>query len=117
MQKFLVLFTAPVAVLEDWMKQEETFRKEEEAKMKRAWDVWMGEHKALFTGGVAGAGKTKQVTKDGVTDTKNAIMMYALIEAESHDVAATAFVEHPHFGIPQAAIEIMPLHFLPGFEE
>lgn len=116
MQKFLVLYLAPVAVLEEWMKQDEALRKESEAKMKTDWDEWVAAHASLLTGPTAGVGKTKRVTQGGVEDVKNAIMMSSIIEAESHDAAAAAFSNHPHFGIPEAWIEVMPLRYLPGME-
>ncbi|HKU87622.1 MAG TPA: hypothetical protein VJV77_14905 [Casimicrobiaceae bacterium] len=41
-------------------------------------------------------------------------MLYSIVEAESLDAAAKAFQDHPHFGIPQASIDVMPLSSLPG---
>ena len=43
-------------------------------------------------------------------------MPYAIVDAESHDAAARAFEGHPHFGIPQASIEVMQLSPLSGTE-
>ena len=40
-------------------------------------------------------------------------MLYAIVQAESHDAAAAAFKGHPHLQIPEAAIEIMELNALP----
>jgi hypothetical protein len=42
-----------------------------------------------------------------VRQIKNDIMLYALIEAASHEAAAAAFEKHPHLQIPQATIEVM----------
>ncbi len=44
-------------------------------------------------------------------------MLYAIVEADSHDAAAKSFVGHPHLGIPEASIEIMEIHPLPGMAE
>lgn len=115
MKKFLVLYLAPAARLEEWMKTPEEVRKPEEAKMKAAWDAWMKEHGSLLKE-TAGAGGTKRVTKEGVTDTKNDVMLFSIAEAESHEELAKAFENHPHFGIPEASIDIMPLNYLPGME-
>ena len=115
MKKFLVLYLAPVAMIEEWMKKPEAERKEEEGKMKGEWDVWAKEHAGALKE-TAGAGKTKRVTKDGVTDTKNDLMLFSIVEAESHEAAAKMFEGHPHFGIPEARIEIMPVNYLPGME-
>jgi len=54
-------------------------------------------------------GKTKHITADGITDIKNDLNWYLVIEAESHDAAAKLFVAHPHLDIPQAYIEVMEI--------
>ena len=115
MTKFLVLYLAPAAVLAEWMQKPEEERKADEAKMKTEWDAWMQAHKS-FIKETAGAGKTKKVTKEGVTDTRNDIMLYSLVEGESVEAVAQMFQDHPHFGIPQASIEIMPASYLPATE-
>jgi hypothetical protein len=114
MQKFIVLYMAPVASLEEWMKLDPEVRKTDEEKMKKEWGAWMQKYGALFTGGMtAGTGKTKRVTADGVSDVKNEVMLYSIIQAESHEVAAAAFTNHPHFGIPGGWIDVMPINVLP----
>lgn len=115
MKKFLVLYLAPAAVLEEWMKKPVEERKEEEEKMKAQWDAWMKDHAGSMKE-TAGAGKTKRVSKVGVADTKNDIMLFSIVEAESHEAAAKMFESHPHFGIPGSSIEIMPINYLPGME-
>jgi hypothetical protein len=112
MKKFLVLYLAPVSVIEEWMKKSPEERKGEEATMKAEWDAWMKEHSASVKE-TAGAGKTKRVTKEGTSDTKNDIMLFSLVEAESLEAVATMFENHPHLGIPHASIEIMPVNYLP----
>ncbi len=109
MQKFLVVYLAPIEGMEEWMKIDPEKRKAEEDKMKADWDQWMDRHKEKFTEETTAIGKTKRVTKDGVVDTKNNMMMYSIVEAQSHDEAAALFIDHPHFGIPDATIEIMPV--------
>ena len=98
------------------MKTDEGTRKAAEAKMKGEWDAWVNAHKEVQSGMTAGVGKTKKVTAEGVVDTKNDIMISSMIDAESHEAAAALFVGHPHFGIPGASIEVMPLKMLPGAE-
>lgn len=114
MQKFIVLYMAPAASLEEWMKQPEELRKVDEERMKLEWDAWVTAHKDMFTGMTAGAGKTKRVTDGSVAEVKNDVMMFSIVEATSHDVVAEVFKQHPHFGIPGAWIDIMPAHELPG---
>ncbi|MEP6701567.1 MAG: hypothetical protein ABJB04_01170 [Betaproteobacteria bacterium] len=113
MKKFLVLYLAPVAVVDEWKKKPEAERKGEEEKMMGEWKQWMSAHAKDFADLGAGAGKTKRVTAQGAADARNDVMMYALVQAESHDAAAKLFVDHPHFQIPQASIEVMEINALP----
>lgn len=107
MKEFIVLYLAPTKALEDWAKTDEATRKPAEEKMRSDWNTWMAAH-ANALEKTAGLGKTKRVTKEGVMDSKNEIMLYSTVKAESLDAAADLFKDHPHFGIPGAWIEVMP---------
>lgn len=104
----MAVYMMPSAGLDEWMKKPEAERKAEEGKMKEEWDAWMASHKAAV-GETAGVGKPKRVTKEGTTDARNDLMMYSFVEAESPEAAAKLFEGHPHFGIPGASIEVMPV--------
>jgi predicted RecB family nuclease len=110
MKKFLVLFLTPVSVLDKWMETPEAERKEMEGKMKVEWESWMAAHKDAIVETPSGAGKTQTVSTNGVADTRNDVMMYAVVQAESHDAASGMFVGHPHLQIPQATIEVMVIN-------
>jgi hypothetical protein len=114
MKKFLVLYLAPSSVLADWAKTDPTQRKAAEEKMQAEWQRWMKAHERLLTDKGAGVGKTKRVTAKGLSDAKNDIMLYAIVEAETQDAAAKAFQDHPHLQIPEASIEIMALNPMSG---
>lgn len=115
MKKFLALYLTPVSVLEGWMNVPEEQRKAEEAKMQKEWGEWMVKYGSMVKE-TTGAGKTKRVTKDGATDVKNEVMLYSIIEAESHEEAAEIFQNHPHLGIPEASIDVMFANPLPGMK-
>ena len=108
LKKFLVLYLVPADVLAGWAKTDPATRKAAEQKMQSDWQRWMGDHAKMITLTEA-AGKTKVVTSAGGGDIKNAIMLYSIVEAENHDIAAKAFADHPHLTIPQASIEVMEL--------
>jgi hypothetical protein len=109
-KKFLILYLAPASVVEDWKKTPADKRKAAEAKMQQEWKDWTGKNKAMFVDVGAGAGKTKRVTQGAITDTRNDIMLYSIVQAESQDAAAQFFSSHPHLQIPQASIEVVDLH-------
>ncbi len=107
--KFFVTYQMPHAGLDDWMKLPEAERKAQEVQMQSDWNAWMAEHKAVISE-TAGVGKPKRVTSGGVEDSRNDIMMYSFVEAESLEAAADMFKNHPHFGIPGGWIEVMPVN-------
>jgi len=109
MAKFLVLYLAPVAVVDEWMKTPPEKRKDEEEKMMTEWNKWTSEHAKKFADGGAGVGRPKRVDASGITDTRNDLMLYAIVNADSHDAAAKLFRSHPHLQIPQSSIEVMAL--------
>jgi hypothetical protein len=82
--------------------------------MQSEWKKWMSDHSKMFADTGAGVGKTKRITGQGTVDTKNDIMLYAIVEAESHDAAASTFKDHPHLQIPQSSIEVMEINPLHG---
>ena len=74
----------------------------------------MSDHAKMLVDKGAGVGKTKRVTAQGTSDTRNDIMLYAFVEADSHDAAAKTFEGHPHLQIPQSSIEVMEINPLSG---
>ena len=114
MKKFLVTYLAPHSVVDDWKKTEPEKRKAAEEKMQGEWRRWMGDHAAMLADKGAGVGRTKRVTSQGTADARNDIMLYAIVEAETHEAAARAFEGHPHLQIPHSSIEVMEIHPLTG---
>jgi hypothetical protein len=106
LKKFLVLYLVPVDVLAGWAKTDPAIRKPAEEKMQAEWGRWTGQHAKMITLTEA-AGKTKAVTAAGIGDIKNEIMLYSIVEADTHDSAAKAFASHPHLTIPQSSIQVM----------
>ena len=75
----------------------------------KQWADWEQANAASFadTGGMVG--KTKRVTKDGISDAQNVFCGYVVVQAETIEVAARLFANHPHFTIfPGDGVDIMP---------
>jgi hypothetical protein len=106
LKKFLVLYLTPADVLASWAKTDPAVKKAAEEKMRGEWQRWMSDHAKMITITEA-AGKTKEVAAAGIADTKNDVMLYSIVEAENHDIAAKAFANHPHLQIPQSSIQVM----------
>lgn len=105
--KFFVTYQIPYMELDNWMKLPTEERKVQETQMQSEWSTWMAEHKGVVTE-ITGVGKPKCIAASGISDARNDLMMYSFVEAESLEVAAEVFKDHPHFGIPNSWIEVMP---------
>jgi hypothetical protein len=113
LKKFLALYLIPAPVVQEWSKTDPATRKASEEKMHGEWNTWMSAHAKMITSTDVG-GKTKLVTTNGVSDTKNDIFLYSVVEADSHEAAAKAFENHPHLQIPQSSIQVMEIKAMGG---
>lgn len=104
--RFMALYLIPTSVIDDWMATDPSDRKAAETKMMHEWEVWVAAHSASILSTEA-AGKTKSVSSSGLADTRNDIVMYSIVVAESQEAAAKMFEGHPHLQIPQSSIQIM----------
>ncbi|MBM3272350.1 hypothetical protein FJY94_03710 [Candidatus Kaiserbacteria bacterium] len=106
MKNFTVLYSAPIATIDEWMKTPEAERKEAEAKMMQEWNDWQAAHKDAILNTIS-LGRNTRVTKEGAAEMRNDLMLSSYVQAESAEAAAELFKDHPHFGIPGATIDIM----------
>ena len=80
-----------------------------------AWQKWMEDNAPVIVDTGGPLGKTKSIDGSRVSDTSNALTGYVILAADSHDVAAALFENHPHFAIfPGDAVEVMPVMPMPG---
>ena len=108
MKKFLAIYLGSASGMAEWKKLDEAKRKQREAAGMEAWNKWgTVNQKAIVDQGTP-LGKTKLISKQGVSDTKNEITAYTIVQAESHEAAAKLFENHPHFTIfPGESVEVM----------
>lgn len=104
----MVMYLAPAATMAEWMQKPESERKDEEAKMMAEWKVWTAAHQGMIKETMA-TGKNVRVSQDTAVATPNDVMLYSIVEGESADAVAESLKGHPHFGIPGATIDVMPL--------
>jgi hypothetical protein len=112
MKKFMAIYMASGADFERMMKNSTP---EQRSKGMEAWMKWMNENKAFILEGGAPLGKTKRADATGVSDTKNNIGGYSIVQAETHEAATKLFgKDHPHLQMPGAWVEILEIMPLPG---
>jgi hypothetical protein len=109
-KKFLAIYigSQESAAFKQWNAMGEEKRKERQREGMDAWMRWGSDHEQSIVEGGGPLGKTKRAGADGVSDTKNLMTGYVIVEAESHAAAAQMFANHPHFSIfPGESVEIM----------
>jgi hypothetical protein len=108
MKKFFVLFCIPAAAIQDWIKNvDEATRTKQSNEMMESWKQWIAAHESVILDKGLPLGKTKRIMTEGITDVKNDLNWYLVVQAESHDAAAEMFKDHPHLHIPTSYIEVM----------
>jgi len=117
MKKFLAIYIGTSAALEksQWNELDDKTRKAREAAGIEAWMKWGADHANAIVEQGSPLGKTKRTSPEGITNIKNVMTGYVVIQAESHEAAAKLFDNHPHFTIfPGDSVEIMECLPLPG---
>jgi hypothetical protein len=116
MKKFVAIYIGTATALEkaQWNQMDEAKRKSREAEGMKAWIEWGKKHAAAIVDQGTPLGKTKRASPEGLSDIKNVMVGYVIIQAESHEAAARMFEGHPHFTIfPGDSVEIMECLPLP----
>jgi hypothetical protein len=116
MKKFLAVYlgTMDDEKFQAFMSMPEADRKKIESTGMAAWGKWAQDHASHILDNGGPLGKTKKADVSGVSDTKNALSGYAVVQAESHDEAAKMFENHPHFTIfPGTSVEIVEILPMP----
>ncbi len=107
MKKYLAIFLGPPEAMDKWQQMPEAERKAKEKEGMTAWMKWSEDHKKDIVDG-SPLGKTKRVDKNGISDVRNEMGAWTVVEAESQEEAAKMFLNHPHFMIfPGDRIEVM----------
>jgi len=110
MKRFLAIYlgSSESAAWKRWHAMPKAERAKRERSGMEAWIGWGEQHAASIVDQGTPLGKTKGVDSGGVSDAKNAICGYVIVEAESHEAAARMFLDHPHFSaFPGQSVEII----------
>ena len=114
MKKFLAIYTGSLASRREWEALSEDKRRDREKAGTDAWMKWVQSNKEVIVDSGAPLGKTKEISRGGIADTRNAMAAYTIVQAPSHEEAARLFEKHPHFTIfPGEGVEVMECLPLP----
>jgi hypothetical protein len=117
MKRFLAIYIGTATAMDKskWNQLPAAERSRREAAGMKAWMDWGDKHAGAIVDHGTPLGKTKRASADGIADTKNTMVGYVIVQAESHEAAAKLFEQHPHFSIfPGDSVEIMECLPLPG---
>ena len=115
MKKFLAVYMGSASTIEEWRRLDQDKRAQKEKAGKAAWGEWVTANQKAIVDGGSPLGKTKRTSAQGVSDTRNEIAAYTIVQADSHESAAKMFENHPHFKIfPGHSVEIMECLPMPG---
>jgi len=117
MKQFMAVFlgssTSPR--MKEWNAMDEKTRKSTEQEGIKAWGNWVEKNKKNIVYMGSPLGKTKMINANGVSDYKNMLTAFTVVQAENHQAAAEIFVNHPHFSIfPGDSVEVMECLPIPG---
>lgn len=110
MKKFLVLYRASAAAFE----QMKTATPEQRKAGMEGWMTWSKKAASSIVDMGAPLGKSLRVTEGASAPIANDLGGYSILQAESKEALATTLKGHPHFMMPDGAIEIIEVMPIPG---
>ncbi len=115
MKNYLAVFLGSPEAMANYMTMDPEKRKENDKRGMEGWMKWATDNKASILNMGSPLGKTKRIDKNGVSDTKNEMGAWTVVQAESQEEAAKLFLNHPHFMIfPGERVEVMECLPIPG---
>lgn len=116
MKKFLAVYIGTPASFEQYQQNvPPEQRKAREQAGIEAWHQWVTKQGKAIVDVGAPLGNTKRIAATGISDIRNHLTGYTLVQAASHEAAAKLFENHPHFTIfPGDSVEIMECLAIPG---
>ncbi|MEO7386498.1 MAG: hypothetical protein ABIX37_06155 [Gammaproteobacteria bacterium] len=114
-KKFLAIYLGTTERLARWEALPAAQQAEREKAGMAGWSKWAMDNVGSTVDGGGPLGKTKRIDPQGITDIRNPMAAYTIVEAESHQAAAQLFRNHPHFMLfPGDAVEVMECLPIPG---
>ncbi|MGZ5027094.1 MAG: hypothetical protein ACXWE9_07285 [Methylobacter sp.] len=115
MKKYLAVYTGSPTALARWEALSEAERESRHTEGVAAWTKWVTENAVSIVEMGGPLSRTKLVSSTGVSDIRNNLAAFTIVQAESQDAAARLFLNHPHFTIFLGeAVEIMEVLPVPG---
>ena len=104
MKKFMALYMAPAATIAETMRT--TTPEQMQAGMEQ-WMEWRRKNQNSVVDLGTPLGKTKRIAAAGVSDTRNEITGYSIVQGDSLDSVARIFRDHPHLQMSGATVDLL----------
>ena len=115
MKRFLAVFTGSPASMASWETLPDSERHQRQAQGVKAWKKWAEDNAASIVEMGGPLSRTKLVSKAGISDIRNNLAAYTVVQAESQESAARLFLSHPHFTLfPGEGVEVMEVLPIPA---
>ncbi len=115
MKRYLAVYTGTPGAMARWDTLTESERQQRQTQGMAAWKKWANENAASIVEGGGPLSRTKLVSASGITDIRNNLAAFIIVQAESQEAAAKLFLDHPHFTIfPGDGVEVMEVLPVPA---
>lgn len=115
MKKFLAVYTGSPTAMSAWNALSDSEKQQRQTQGIAAWKQWLADNKASVIEIGGPLSKTTLVNKAGISDIRNHLSAFTVVQAESQQAAAKLFVNHPHFAVfPGEGVEIMEIMPIPA---
>ena len=115
MKRYLAVFTGTPSAMARWEALTESERQQRQAQGVAAWKTWVSDNVAAIVEMGGPLSRTKLVARGGISDIRNNLAAFTIVQAESQEAAARLFLNHPHFTIfPGEGVEVMEVLPVPA---
>ena len=99
MSRFVAVYTMKPEALAAFRARPKSEQEAIDKVGLRAWEEWTERNATAIVATDVMVGKTRRVTKSGITDAQNQIAGFLIVEAADITAAAALFQDHPHITI------------------
>ena len=115
MKRYLAVFTGSPSAMVQWETIPEPERQKRQSEGVTAWKKWATENAASILEMGGPLSRTKLISKGGISDIRNNLAAFTVVQAESQEAASRLFLNHPHFTIfPGEGVEVMEVLPIPA---
>jgi hypothetical protein len=115
MKNYLCVFTGTPASMDAWQTIPAEERQRREREGMAGWKKWAEDNGPRIVEMGGPLSRTKRVSREGVSDIRNNLAAFVVVQADSQDAAARLFLQHPHFTLfPGDGVEVMEILPIPA---